>query len=72
MLKHILRGVAAGAAGTTALNAVTYLDMVLRGRGASSTPEESVRHRHCALCAEACRKCEDTCRQLRDHLVGTA
>jgi hypothetical protein len=43
MLKHILRGVAAGAAGTTALNAVTYLDMVLRGRGASSTPEESVR-----------------------------
>jgi hypothetical protein len=43
MLKHILRGVAAGAAGTTALNAVTYLDMVLRGRAASSTPEESVR-----------------------------
>jgi hypothetical protein len=43
MLNHILRGVAAGAAGTTALNAVTYLDMVLRGRGASSTPEESVR-----------------------------
>jgi hypothetical protein len=43
MLKLILRGAAAGAAGTTALNAVTYLDMVLRGRPASSTPEESVR-----------------------------
>ncbi|KDN21876.1 hypothetical protein [Amycolatopsis rifamycinica] len=43
MLKPLLRGVAAGAAGTTALNAVTYLDMVLRGRAASSTPEESVR-----------------------------
>jgi hypothetical protein len=37
-----LRGAAAGAAGTTALNAVTYLDMVVRGRGASSTPEDTV------------------------------
>ncbi|SFF21627.1 hypothetical protein [Blastococcus tunisiensis] len=37
-----LRGAAAGAAGTTALNAVTYLDMVVRGRGSSSTPEETV------------------------------
>ena len=38
----LLRGAAAGAAGTTALNAVTYLDMVLRGRDASSTPEQTV------------------------------
>ncbi len=37
-----LCGAAAGAAGTTALNAVTYLDMVLRGRGTSSTPEDTV------------------------------
>jgi hypothetical protein len=37
-----LRGAAAGAAGTTALNAVTYLDMTLRGRPASSTPERTV------------------------------
>jgi hypothetical protein len=37
-----LRGAAAGAAGTTALNAVTYLDMVVRGRGTSSTPEDTV------------------------------
>jgi hypothetical protein len=37
-----LRGAAAGAAGTTALNVVTYLDMAVRGRGASSTPEETV------------------------------
>lgn len=35
-------GLAAGAAGTTALNTVTYLDMVLRARPASSTPEASV------------------------------
>jgi hypothetical protein len=38
----ILTGAAAGAAGTAALNAVTYLDMTLRGRGTSSTPEQTV------------------------------
>jgi hypothetical protein len=38
----LLRGAAAGAAGTTALNALTYLDMAVRGRGASSTPEQTV------------------------------
>ena len=38
----ILRGAAAGAAGSTALNAVTYLDMAVRGRGTSSTPEDTV------------------------------
>lgn len=37
-----LWGAAAGAAGTTALNAVTYLDMAVRGRPASSTPEQTV------------------------------
>lgn len=42
MLRHVLIGAAAGAAGTTALNAVTYLDMTLRGRPASDTPERTV------------------------------
>jgi hypothetical protein len=37
-----LRGAVAGAAGSTALNAVTYLDMAVRGRGTSSTPEDTV------------------------------
>ena len=37
-----LRGAAAGAAGTTALNVVTYLDMAVRGRPASSTPQDTV------------------------------
>lgn len=37
-----LRGAAAGAAGTTALNATTYLDMAVRGRPSSSTPEQTV------------------------------
>ena len=39
----LLSGALAGAAGTTALNAVTYLDMALRSRPASDTPEETVR-----------------------------
>jgi hypothetical protein len=41
-LGWVLRGAAAGAAGTTALNAVTYLDMAGRGRGTSDTPEQTV------------------------------
>ncbi len=42
MLRGLLVGAAAGAAGTTALNAVTYLDMALRGRASSSTPQDTV------------------------------
>ena len=42
VLGWALRGAAAGAAGTTALNAVTYLDMATRGRAGSSTPEQTV------------------------------
>ena len=37
-----LRGAAAGAAGTTALNLVAYGDMAVRGRPASTTPEQTV------------------------------
>ncbi|NNG85285.1 hypothetical protein HLB32_10230 [Streptomyces cacaoi] len=42
MMRNVLAGAAAGAAGTTALNAVTYLDMVARGRGGSSAPQQLV------------------------------
>ncbi|MDQ6782051.1 MAG: hypothetical protein M3063_01115 [Actinomycetota bacterium] len=42
LARGILAGAAAGAAGTTALNAVTYLDMAVRGRPTSSTPEDTV------------------------------
>lgn len=42
MTRHLFHGALAGAAGTTALNAATYLDMVLRARPASSTPEQTV------------------------------
>src|SRR3954467_13801600 len=41
-VRTAMRGAAAGAAGTTALNAVTYLDMAGRGRPSSSTPEKTV------------------------------
>jgi hypothetical protein len=41
-LGWVLRGATAGAAGTTALNAVTYLDMTIRGRPTSSTPERTI------------------------------
>lgn len=35
---RLTRGALAGAAGVTALNTVTYLDMLTRGRGASDVP----------------------------------
>ena len=40
--RYLGYGAAAGAAGATALNAVTYLDMALRARPASSAPQDSV------------------------------
>jgi hypothetical protein len=40
MRQRIAAGVLAGAAGTTALNVVTYADMALRGRPASAIPEQ--------------------------------
>ena len=42
-MHRLLAGLAAGAAGTTALNLVTYLDMLVRARPASTTPEDTVR-----------------------------
>jgi hypothetical protein len=38
----LLSGAAAGAAGTTALDVITYLDIAVRGRPTSSTPERTV------------------------------
>jgi hypothetical protein len=42
MTVGLMNGAVAGAAGTSALNAVTYLDMALRARPASSTPEQVI------------------------------
>ncbi len=41
-LQLVLLGAAAGAAGTTVLNRLTYVDMAARGRPASSTTETTV------------------------------
>jgi hypothetical protein len=38
----LMIGAAGGAAGTTTLDVITYLDMAVRGRPASSTPERTV------------------------------
>ena len=38
----LLAGAAAGAAGTTTLNVITYLDIAVRGRPTSTTPERTV------------------------------
>jgi hypothetical protein len=42
MTAGLMAGAAAGAAGTSALNAATYVDMTLRARPSSSTPEQVV------------------------------
>lgn len=42
IVRNVLLGAAAGAAGTTALNAATYADMTWRARPSSSTPEKTV------------------------------
>jgi hypothetical protein len=42
-MRRLVNGLLAGAAGTAALDTVTYLDMAVRGRPASTTPERSVR-----------------------------
>lgn len=41
MLRDIAKGLAAGAAGTVALNVASYLDMAVRGRGSSSAPAQT-------------------------------
>lgn len=42
MFRRLRHGALAGAAGTTALNAVTYLDMAITARSASDTPQQVV------------------------------
>ncbi len=40
-MRSLVCGITAGAVGTTVLNTVTYLDMVVRGRPASSVPSDT-------------------------------
>lgn len=41
MIENVMRGAGAGAIGTLALNASTYLDVMLRGRPPSSIPSKA-------------------------------
>lgn len=41
MRRELAAGIAAGAVGTVALNVTTYLDMVVRGRPASTAPADA-------------------------------
>ncbi|NIH78846.1 hypothetical protein [Amycolatopsis viridis] len=68
MLSSILRGAAAGAAGATALNAITYVDMAVRGRPASSTPEQTVEKVAHALGTEV--PGDDKQKQARESGIG--
>jgi hypothetical protein len=52
-MSTLRRGAIAGGAGTTALNVVTYLDMTVRGRAASSVPEQMIAVTARALGADA-------------------
>ncbi|UIJ35410.1 hypothetical protein [Allobranchiibius sp. GilTou73] len=42
MPNGFLRGAITGATGTTALDATTYLDVAVRGRGTSTAPKDLV------------------------------
>ena len=66
LLRGALRGAAAGAAGTTALNAVTYLDMTARARAASNTPADTVD----ALAQRAGLKIPGSSEQRGNRLTG--
>src|SRR5690349_20554033 len=61
-------GLLAGACGTTALNAATYLDMALRGRPSSSTPVQTVERAADAL--HVAVPGEDDARQNRISGLG--
>ncbi|WP_028060766.1 hypothetical protein [Candidatus Solirubrobacter pratensis] len=41
-MERLVKGLAAGAVGTSLLNTVTYLDMAVRGRPSSSVPSQDV------------------------------
>ncbi|MFC4032403.1 hypothetical protein ACFO3J_13030 [Streptomyces polygonati] len=68
LLKGVMYGAAAGAAGTTVLDSVTYLDMTFRGRPASHTPEATVerlaRDLHVAVPGNAAKR--------RNRIAGLA
>jgi hypothetical protein len=67
--RHLFHGALAGAAGTTALNAATFVDMALRARPASSTPEQTV-ERGAELVGASLPEDEDQ-KQARESGLGS-
>ena len=68
MMRSIVRGAAAGAAGASALNAATYLDMAVRARPASSTPQDTVEKATAAVHLDVPGEGED--RENRVSAIG--
>lgn len=60
------QGAAAGAVGTSALNAVTYLDMAVRARPASEIPQQAVE----AMASRAGHPIPGAGEQKRNRLAG--
>lgn len=65
---HVRRGLIAGAAGTVTLNVLTYLDMAVRARPASSVPAQTVER--AADAAGAQLAADDERRQNRSQGLG--
>ena len=65
----VVRGLVAGAAGTTALYATTYLDMAVRGRPSSDTPKRTVERM--AELAHVQLPGDDSAREARSAGLGT-
>lgn len=73
-MRPIVRGLLAGAAGTLALNTVGYLDMLVRGRSASSAPAQTAEAALHRLGADLPARGERQANQLEaaGALAGTA
>ena len=66
LIRAAVRGAAAGAVGTTALDAVTYLDMAVRGRPASDIPQQAIE----TMASRAGHPVPGTGEQKQNRLAG--
>jgi drug/metabolite transporter (DMT)-like permease len=66
----VARGLIAGAAGTVTLNVLTYLDMAVRGRPASSVPAETVEEAAEETGADLAHEGDEDAGQNRSQGIG--
>lgn len=69
-MSGIARGLIAGAAGTVTLNVLTYLDMAVRGRPASSVPKRTVQELADSADAELAPEGDEDARDHRSEGLG--